>query len=94
MPRVVCCVVKQLGLREAGKEHQRHAQQGSDECRPERFLSFGRSDYRYGRTGHVILLIAPPAIRLQKAKRRQVSWLSGLRLWPPSRFPSGMPAIG
>ena len=35
-----------------------------------------------------------PARRSGYGVRRQVSWLSGPRLWPPSRFPSGILAVG
>src|SRR6267154_318981 len=49
-------------------------------------------------TGAVVLaisnLLGCPSGSPNETIRRQVSWLSGLRLWPPSRFPSGILAIG
>src|SRR3954471_21092580 len=39
-------------------------------------------------------LLLPARWLGRRRSRRQVSWLSGLRLRPPSRFPSGILALG
>src|SRR4030088_2931706 len=93
MTCVVCRVVDELGIGKAGQENQAEPEKQGDACRAERLASFCRSDDGSSRTGH----LKSPWLPLRQPDctiRRQVSWLSGLRLWPPSRFPSGILAIG
>src|ERR1700730_1195782 len=93
MTCVVCRVVDELGIGKAGQENQAEPEKQGDACGAERLASFCRSNDGSSRTGH----LNSPWLPLRQPEciiRRQVSWLSGLRLWPPSRFPSGILAIG
>jgi hypothetical protein len=60
--------MKQLRVSEAGQEYQCDAKQSRDQGRLEGFLSFRRSDYRYGRAGHIILLDRPSGDPIAESK--------------------------
>src|SRR5439155_9022532 len=89
---IVRCVVDELGIGKTRQKDQAEPEKQGNACRPQRLASFCRRNDRCRCTGH----LSPPWLPLRQPEcttRRQVSWLSGPRLWPPSRFPSGVLAI-